>query len=127
MAIKIGQLAKAVMVQLNGYSLAAGLTVEKVVREVAQDTAKELQQTSPRRTGDYAESWTYDVGNTARTKHTMIVHAEDPHYRLTHLLENGHQVRKGGRTLGNTKTHEHIAPAEKKAVEKLRKMLEKRL
>ena len=50
MAIKIGQLAKTVMVQLNGYSLAAGLTVEKVVREVAQDTAKELQQTSPRRT-----------------------------------------------------------------------------
>lgn len=32
------------------------------------------------------------------------------HYQLTHLLEKGHQLRKGGRKVGNVKAFEHIAP-----------------
>ena len=29
---------------------------------------------------------------------------------MTHLLEKGHQLRKGGRKVGNVKAFEHIAP-----------------
>ena len=87
MAVKIGDLAKAVMKELDDYGVAVGLEVEKVSKEVAEDTAKMLNKTSPKLTGDYAASWTYGTGETKRTKHTMVVHAEKPEYALTHLLE----------------------------------------
>ena len=52
MAIKIGDLAKAVMKELDDYGVAVGLEVEKVSKEVAEDTAKILNKTSPKLTGD---------------------------------------------------------------------------
>lgn len=48
MAIKIGDLAKAVMKELDDYGVAVGLEVEKVSKEVAEDTAKILNKTSPK-------------------------------------------------------------------------------
>ncbi len=123
MAIKIGNLAKEVMKQLDGYGIETGLKVEKISKEVAKDTAKMLNKNSPELTGDYAASWTYGVGETKRTRHTTVVHAEKPEYALTHLLEKGHQNRNGGRTAPAV----HIEPAEKAAVEELEKELRKRL
>ena len=123
MAVKIGDLAKAVMKELDDYGVAVGLEVEKVSKEVAEDTAKMLNKTSPKLTGDYAASWTYGTGETKRTKHTMVVHAEKPEYALTHLLEKGHQKRSGGRT----KAIVHIALAEEAAVDELEKELRTRL
>lgn len=123
MGIKIGSLAKEVMKQLDDYGVAAGMEVEKVSKEVAKDTAKQLNKDAPKLTGDYAESWTYGVGDTKRTRHTMVVHAEKPEYALSHLLEKGHQNRDGGRTPAQV----HIEPAEQTAVEELEKELRKRL
>lgn len=123
MAIKIGNLAREVMKQLDDYGIAAGLEVEKVSAEVAEETAKMLNKNSPELTGDYAASWTYGVGETKRARHTMIVHAERPEYALTHLLEKGHQNRNGGRTPAIV----HIAPAEEEAADRLEKELMKRL
>ena len=89
MAVKIGNLAKEVMKQLEDYGIETGLEVEKVSREVAEDTAKMLNKNSPKLTGDYAESWTYGVGETKRTRHTMIVHAANRNMPMSHLLEKG--------------------------------------
>lgn len=127
MAIKIGNLAKEVMKQLESYGIETGLEVEKVSKEVAKDTAKMLNKNSPELTGDYAAAWTYGVGDTKRTRHTMVVHAEKPEHALSHLLEKGHQLKKGGRTIGKVSAQVHIAPVEEEAVEKLEKELRKRL
>lgn len=123
MGIKIGDLAKQVMKQLDDYGVAAGLEVEKVSKDVAEDAAKRLNKDAPKLTGDYAAAWTYGVGETKRTRHTMVVHAEKPEYALSHLLEKGHQNRDGGRTPAQV----HIEPVEKEAAEKLEKELRKRL
>lgn len=123
MAVKIGGLAKEVMKRLNDYGIEAGLEVEKVSADVAKDTAKTLTKSSPKLTGDYAASWTYSVGETKRTRHSMIVHVDKPEYSLSHLLEKGHQNRNGGRTAARV----HIAPAEKEAVDRLEIELRKRL
>ena len=123
MAVKIGNLAREVMKQLDDYGIEVGLEMEKAPKEVAEDTAKMLNKNAPKMTGDYAESWTYGVGETKRTRHTMIVYAEKPEYALSHLLEKGHQNRNGGRTPAIV----HIAPAEEAAAEKLKKELIKRL
>lgn len=123
MAVKIGKLANEVMKQLNDYGITAGLEVEKVSKDVAVDAARKLNKEAPKLTGDYAAAWTYGVGDTKRTRHTMVVHAEKPEYALSHLLEKGHQNRDGGRTAAQV----HIAPVEEEAVEKLEKELIKRL
>ena len=48
MAIKIGNMAKEIMKQLDDYGVAVGLEVEKVSKEVAENTAKTLGKTSPK-------------------------------------------------------------------------------
>ena len=48
-------------------------------------------------------------------------------YRLTHLLEFGHAIRRGGRKIGDARAFEHIAPVAKKAEENLTKNIIKRV
>lgn len=123
MAIKIGKLTSEVMKQLELYGAEQGLIVDKVVEEVAKNTAKHLEKDSPELTGEYAASWTYGNGQTKRTKHSRLVYAESPESSLTHLLEKGHQNRNGGRTPPVV----HIAPEEEAAAEELEKELKRRL
>lgn len=123
MAVKIGNLASAIMKQLGDYGIEVGLEVEKISTDVAKDAAKMLNKNSPKLTGDYAASWTYGAGETKRTRHTMIVHAEKPEYALAHLLEKGHQKQNGGRAEAIV----HIAPVEEEAADRLEKELIKRL
>lgn len=123
MATKIGKLAAEVMKQLEVYGEAEGLIVDKVIDDVAKDTANNLTKNSPELTGDYAASWTYGYGQTKRTKHTKLVYADKPEYTLTHLLEKGHQNRNGGRTAPVV----HIAPAQEMAAEELEEELKRRL
>ena len=65
------------------------------------------------RTGKYTKDWTHDQ----RSSRTSVITGlngysvyNKKHYQLTHLLEKGHQLRKGGRKVGNVKAFEHIAP-----------------
>ena len=52
---------------------------------------------------------------------TVEIHSPK-HYRLTHLLENGHVKKtKNGKVLGVTRAFPHLAPAEKDASELLEK------
>lgn len=125
MAVKIGNLAKAIMKELDDYGIEVGLEVEKVSREVAEETAELLEKTSPSKTGRYADSWVADKGVMKRNKTSYVVHAG--RYQVSHLLEKGHQVRRGGRTIGKAPAHEHIAPAEAVAITKLEKEIKKRL
>lgn len=121
--IKIGNLSRKVMKELEGYGIAAAVEVEKVVDEVAKDATQTLSKTSPKLTGDYAEAWTYSRGDKTKTRKSKIVHVEKPEYSLSHLLEKGHQSRSGGRTEAKV----HIAPVEEAAVEQLEKEIRKRL
>ena len=50
MAVKIGDLAKAVMKELDDYGVAVGLEGEKGSKEVAEDTAKMLNKTDRKST-----------------------------------------------------------------------------
>jgi hypothetical protein len=75
----------------------------------AKDAVNELHGTSPRKTGDYAESWTQ-----RKTPKGRIIYAKKPYYRLTHLLEKSHVT--GRNRKGHYSGRPHIAPAEKRAV-----------
>lgn len=96
--------------------------LNKAADETAKDTVKELKATSPKRYGNYGKSWTTKKEKQGGSE-TQIVHNKK-HYQLTHLLENGHATKNGGRT----RAFVHIKPAEQNAIkgfeEKVRDSLE---
>ena len=91
-----------------------------VVRDVAQDSVTELKGSSPKRTGAYAKSWAVKSETVAGWKTSYIVHNKE-HYQLTHLLENGHEIknRKSGPSYGTATPHPHIKAVEQKAAKNL--------
>ena len=59
-------------------------------------------------------------------KTTMVVYSEK-HYRLTHLLENGHVIRNKYGTYGRASAIKHIAPAAEAAEGKWLSVFEKEM
>lgn len=88
--------------------------------QTADECVDDLKSANPPGSGKY-RSWTRYNNGWSRTKlsankkkgFTTIIH--NKYYQLTHLLENGHALKDGGRA----DPFEHIAPAERKAQEKL--------
>ena len=102
----IGNLVAEINRQLALYANQTNETVQQIAEKVAQDGVEKLKTTSPKDTGDYAESWTY-----RKVKNKFVVHNKE-HYRLTHLLEKSHALRDGGRS----QAQPHIAPVEKEMI-----------
>lgn len=89
----------------------------KKVSDMAVQELRSVSRFSPKGnpTGEYSKDW--DKKSEAITKFTnkIIVYNED-HYRLTHLLEKGHALRRGGRNYGSVKAYPHIRPVEQKVI-----------
>ena len=122
MSIKIGveELSDAVKKDLEEYSKLSDKQLKASVLKVAKETCQQIKDTAPRRTGAYAESWT-----TKKTRETpngleMTIYSKDQ-YQLSHLLENGHALRQGGRS----PAFPHIAPAEQAGIAKLEEEVKK--
>lgn len=91
--------------------------VNAAVRETAKDVAKFLKKGGPytERSGDYSKDWAakqdgYSTSHAFRTEVYKVYNKKN--YRLTHLLEHGHALRRGGRKIGDVSAFVHIAPAE---------------
>ena len=99
-------------VQLKQYSTEIGEAVDQAGSQCARAAAKELRQTSPRRTGNYRKDWTSkktaDRG-TGRKSYTVY---NRKHYQLTHLLEHEHRAR--GKKQLTVPAHPHIKRVEEK-------------
>lgn len=57
------------------------------------------------KTGEYKRHFAIERQLTGRHSYSATWHVEAPHYRLTHLLENGHLTRDGTK---RTKAVKHI-------------------
>lgn len=97
------------------YGRQAREAVEKAVRKTGRETAKDLKNTSPKRTGAYASSWTTKVTRSSGRLVGVTVYNKE-HYQLTHLLENGHVIKNKKGEYGRTRPIKHIAPAEQKGI-----------
>lgn len=106
-------LASAVEKELDTYAKDTATAVKKAVQEAADGAVKELKSTSPKKTGRYAKSWRQKKEKESSSGEEITVYAG--RHQLTHLLENGHAKRGGGRVAGIP----HIKPAEQNAIKKL--------
>lgn len=111
----MADLSKEIAKALTEFTQEVTEGLEKAKKHVAKDTVTDLKRTSPKQSGDYAKGWT-----TKKVKNAEVIHNRlKP--QITHLLENGHAKRGGGRVPGIP----HIRPAEQRAIDEYVKQVEK--
>lgn len=86
---------------MDDYAKEVKEQAQKSCQTAAKDTANELKNTSPKRTGDYARGW-----SVKKDGEGFIVYNRT-NGQLTHLLEFGHAKVNGGRV----NAIEHIGKA----------------
>ena len=121
--VSIGEMADAIMSDLQEYADAAAMDVKAAVRKSANTVKKQIGENAPvGKTGRYAKSWRVKTTEENSQKLVQTVHSPR-RYMLAHLLEKGHAKRNGGRT----KAIPHIAPAEQAGVEQLESLIRRAL
>ena len=122
------QLSDTIIEILKDYGDEALEVQQRVAEEVATEGADELKAHKVTKNDKrYHNGWRATV-KKARLGVTATIH-NAKYYRITHLLEKGHVLRRGGRQIGNVDAFEHIKPVEKEAIkeyeERLKEELEK--
>ena len=115
-------LASEILTELETYTEGVSEAADRAVGEVAKEAQKKLKATRSAQDSNiwrkYPLGWTIKSKKKKGRREEIVWNAR--HYRLTHLLENGHVIKNGtGRTYGRTRAFEHIAPVNKEAQEKL--------
>ena len=93
---------------------------------IAKEAVNKLKNTSPKRTGKYAKSWTLKREKGTNGINKVTVYNRD-HCQLTHLLEKGHVVRNAKGEYGRTSPKKHIEPVADWAVDELPREIEREL
>lgn len=129
-SIEIDQLADAVMGVLEEYRDVTVDVMKDAVDKVTKETVAEIRSDIPAAgiggKGGYRKSWAskQDAESKKRYAYAKVVYSnKDPHYRLTHLLEKGHDLIIRGKPLGRVKAFVHIRPAADDAADKLEKYI----
>lgn len=118
--IKVDDLALIISNELDKYDRSVTEVVKKAVRKTATDTRKLLRQTSPNRSGEYADGWSVTTRSETASKISISVNNRGNHKGLTHLLEFGHASRNGSRV----EAQPHILPAQEEAAKELQELTE---
>jgi len=123
-SISADKLAREIMRQMEEYTEEVKETTQDVAMNVSEKAVKKLRENSPKSKngGTYAKNWTRTTD-----KYGMTVYNKSPTYRLTHLLEKGHQLRRGGRKIGEVRAYPHIEEVEQECIKEYVDELERRL
>jgi Bacteriophage HK97-gp10, putative tail-component len=117
--IRIDQLADELVSAIKEYTDDVEVAVRKKVDETARKVLKEAQALAPKRTGEYARTFTITKEDGYGTTKRIIWNKK--HYRRVHLLEFGHAKVNGGRV----PAYPHLRPAYEKHAADLPKELKR--
>lgn len=124
MAIKgsVQELSKLIVQGVTDYTDEVSKEIKKESKKIATRAAQELKTAGSfkDRRGKYRKGWRV---KSVKGEGDVVHNLTD--YQLTHLLEKGHALRRGGRSLGHVSARVHIAPVEERAVEDFEKAVER--
>jgi Bacteriophage HK97-gp10, putative tail-component len=103
--IPIDRLADELVQAVKEYTDDVAVGVRKKVDETARKVLKEAQALAPKRTGEYAKTFTITKEDGYGITRRIIWNKK--HYRRVHLLEFGHAKVNGGRV----DERPHLRPA----------------
>lgn len=117
---KIDDLGKVVGDILDEYGEDIYNGVREAVPRIAKIAQQEVKAASPVRKkggkkGRYKKGWAVKEEHKTQLRTDFIIHNRTD-YQLTHLLEKGHVLVRGGREIGRAEAIVHIAPAEEHAI-----------
>ena len=112
--IKVDELAGEIVLAIQAYTEDVSEAIDQAARDTAKAMAKDLRETSPKDTGEYAKGWTHRKEAPGSYR---VYNKKKP--QLTHLLEHGHAKAGGGRVEGIP----HIKPAEERHVPQLERKI----
>lgn len=118
--ISIDQLDGAITAQLETFASSVRKGVKTAVDGAMDEMVKDTKSTAQVRTGTYRRHITSKVGDDSLVRYSKIWCVRKPEYRSTHLLNNGHTTRNGGRYAGN----QHVTNAANRAFETFQRKLE---
>lgn len=113
--VNVEQMAMEIHKQLKEYTDEVKENVWQTAMNVSEKAVVKLKEESPKRKngGEYAGNW-----KRSTDRFGIIIHNKGPTYRLTHLLEKGHQLKRGGRKIGeDVPAHPHIAKIEQECID----------
>lgn len=109
--VPLDKMASEIAKTLTDWSQEVDDAMRVAVIEASAEAVRDLKRNSPKDTGAYARDWTRSILTNSRFNLRYVVHNKH-HYRLTHLLEDGHANARGG---GRTPAYPHIGLAEARA------------
>lgn len=113
--IKVNELAGEIVLAIQAYTEDVSEAIDQAARDTAKALAKDLRETSPKDTGEYAKGWTHRKEAPGSYR---VYNKKKP--QLTHLLEHGHAKAGGGRVEGIP----HIKPAQDRYVPEFEKKVQ---
>lgn len=98
----IDQLSNVISRELTIYSNEITDGIKEVAKESIKQLVKETKATAPvgNRTKHYRDNITSKKMSDTRRAISYLWYVKGSDYRLSHLLNNGHQLRNGGRYEG---------------------------
>lgn len=96
--IGVDGLSDALKDVLNDYKKVVVDGQKKSAKDAMDQLVKDTRETAPVRTGKYKRHITSKKNYENSEGAEYLWYVKSPSYRLSHLLEFGHQTRSGGRT-----------------------------
>lgn len=132
--VNVEDFAESLSQILDDFSDHAIDGAKKAAEEAGEYALQSLRSTSPKKKGKgggkYRRSWNKDTSIDATGRVNVTVYSKK-HYRLTHLLENGHEIayrsKSTGRIVSTGKRAQafpHIKPVEEAAIKLFEEKIE---
>lgn len=99
--------------------------IGQIINDVAKEAKSDVRSGSPVRTGAYRKSWAVSFDKKKSGNAGFTVYAKAPHYRLTHLLEDGHKTKNGGKTKAQPHIRQVQDWADKEALKRIEEAIKK--
>lgn len=115
--ISVHEITERVRKSLQEFNERIAEANKKAIQDTTEECLRDIEKLAPKRTGTYSKSW--EAKKTYEDPANLRVTVHSPkHYRLTHLLENGHMTADG---TGFVQGRPHLSLAEQKAAQNLEK------